>query len=417
MALAIAAALFAASFLILGAFARGRLLRGRAKARVMKSVDAVTRAPALLLAAGAAVSLVWRTAGAPFAPPEWAAAGADVMLAALGFAAAAQFRITRLAAVCPASFRLTVGGAPVFLIVCGLAAFILIPQLSLAGAFLLAGALTLNGAAFDRRAVTGAPAPATLKAAVRLESAAILALGVPVAVMLEAAATAAPQGMPLVTPVFEAARGFLIAFAVGGSLGLAAAHYGNKLNNKKKAAALAVASGCAAFLIAPVIGAHAVIAAVAAGLLWGEQTSALSMGRVRLRRSVERVAAPLAYLGFGLALGPRLFEADLLTILFAGAAVTIMRAGPRMAALKKTALSRESQMFLAWFGGAPGAASALFLISLLDAPSIPAQDAVLTVGALAVTLGVFAARLTSRPLVTLFLKQTAVAKKRAMFAG
>lgn len=407
MALTIAAAFFAALLLILA----------RAKPGALKAVETASRAPALLLAGGAAASLIWRTAGAPFAPPEWVAAGADVLLAALGFAAAAQFRITRLASVCPASFRLTVGGAPVFLIVCGLAAFILIPQLSLAGAFLLAGALTLNGAAFDRRAVTGAPTPATLKAAVRLESAAILALGVPVAVMLEAAATAAPQGMPLITPVFEAARGFFVAFAVGGSLGLAAAHYGNKLTNKKKAAALTAASGCAAFLIAPVFGGHPVIAAVAAGLLWGEQTVALSMARVRLRRTVERVAAPVAYLGFGLALGPRLFEADLLTVLFAAAAVTIMRAGPRIAALKKTTLPRESQMFLAWFGGAPGAASALFLISLLDAPSIPAQDAVLTVGALAVTLGVFAARLTSRPLVTLLLKQTVVARKRAMFAG
>jgi len=74
-------------------------------------------------------------------------------------------------------------------------------------------------------------------------------------------------------------------------------------------------------------------------------------------------------------------------------------------------------MFLAWFGGAPGAASALFLISLLDAPSIVAQDAVLTVGSLAVLFGIFAARLTSRPLVKLLLKQTALAKKRAMFAG
>ena len=111
-----------------------------------------------------------------------------------------------------------------------------------------------------------------------------------------------------------------------------------------------------------------------------------------------------------------MFQADLLTILFAAAAVTIMRAGPRLAALKKTSLPRESQMFLAWFGGAPGAASALFLISLFDAPSIMAQDAILTVGAVAVTFGVFAARLTSRPLVKLFLKQSALAKRRARFA-
>jgi len=410
MTIAVAAVLCAATFWILnriGLFGKGA---GRGV------VDAAARAPIMMMAIGAAISLAWRAGGGPFAHSEWVAAGADTLLAILAFVAAAQFRITRLATVCPASFRLTIGGAPLFLVVCGLAAFILTPQLSFTAAFLLAGALTLNGAAFDRRAVTDAPCPATLKAAVRLESAAILALGIPVAVMLEGIATSAPQGMPLVTPVFESSLSLLIAFALGGGLGVASAFYGNRLKDKKKATALAVTAGVAAFVVAPFIGGHPVVAAAAAGLLWGEDTRALAVTRVRLRRVAERNVAPLAYFLFGIVLAPRILQADLLTVLFAAAAVTIMRAGPRLAALKKTTLPRESQMFLAWFGGAPGAASALFLISLLDAPSIVAQDAILTVGALAVVFGVLAARLTSRPLVKLLLKQTALARKRAMYA-
>ncbi|WP_411817656.1 cation:proton antiporter [Hyphococcus sp. DH-69] len=406
MTLLLAAAFFAVFFSILN----------RPKIGITKLVNNVARAPAIMLVAGATISLAYRASGAPFMPSEWVAAGADVLLAMLAFAAAAQFRITRLAQVCPASFRLTIGGAPLFLIVCGLAAFILVPQLSFSAAFLLAGALTLNGAAFDRRAVTGAPAPSTLKAAVRLESAAILALGIPVAVILESLATAAPQGMPLVTPVFEASRSLLFGFALGGSLGLAAAFYSNQLKYKNKAGGFAILAGLLALALSPLIGAHPVIAAAAAGLLWGEQSTALVTTRVRLRRIAERNVAPIAYFGFGLLLATRIFNADLLTVLFAAAAVTVMRAGPRLVSLKKTTLPRESQMFLAWFGGAPGAASALFLVSLLDAPSIMAQDAILTTGALAVAFGVFAARLTSRPLVTLLLKQTALAKKRAMFA-
>ncbi|WDI32032.1 cation:proton antiporter [Hyphococcus flavus] len=407
MVLALAAVLCTATFWILKSADRRR----------SAALDAVSRAPVLLIAIGAAISIIWRTSSAPFAPSEWTAAGADVMLAALAFAAAAQFRISKLASVCPASFRLTIGGAPLFLIVCGLSAFILVPQLSFSAAFLLAGALTLNGAAFDRRAVTDAPAPSTLKSAVRLESAAILALGIPVAVMLEAIATAAPQGMPLVTPVYEAARSFFLAFAIGGGLGLGAAHLGNKPQHKNRRTQLAIGAGLLAVLISPVVGAHPVIAAAAAGLLWGEDTRAAVMPRVRLRRLAERNIAPFAYFGFGVLLGPRILQADLLSIVFAAAAVTVMRAGPRLFSLKKTTLPKESQMFLAWFGGAPGAASALFLISLFDAPSIVAQDAILTVGALAVTFGVVAARLTSRPLVKLLLKETALAKKRARFAG
>ena len=85
-------------------------------------------------------------------------------------------------------------------------------------------------------------------------------------------------------------------------------------------------------------------------------------------------------------------------------------------------------MFLAWFGGAPGAmpqyAFSPFLISLFDAASIVAQDAVLTkvVGALAILFGVcIAARATSRPLLKTLLKQTIPSRPQtklliAMFA-
>ena len=386
-----------------------------------KAFEAAARAPVLMLAAGAFCSFTYRATGAPFVPSEWAAAGADALLAALAFVAAAQFRVSKLATVCPASFRLTIGGAPLFLLVCGLAAFILVPHLTLAAAFLLAGALTLNGAAFDRRAVADAPAPAVIKGAVRLESAAILALGIPVAMFLEAAATAAPEGAPFITPLYEMSLSALIAFALGGGLGLAAAMLGARMKKVTKMvpynAPLAITAGVVAACGAALLGAHPVIAAAAAGLLWGEQTVAPTTTRVRMRRNVENTIAPVVYFGFGLLLAPRLMQADLLSIVFALAAVTLLRAGPRLAALRQTTLAKESQMFLAWFGGAPGTASALFLISLFDAPSIPAQDAVLTVGALAVAFGVIAARMTSRPLLKSLLKQTAAARKRAMFAS
>lgn len=260
MVLAISAILCAALFLILSR---------------TKLVDKAAQAPGLMILGGAAVALIYRVTGGPFLPSEWAAAGADALLAALAFAAATQFRISRLAAVCPAAFRLTLGGAPLFLILCALTAFILAPELNLAAALLVAAALTLNGAAFDRRAVTLAPAPATIKAAVRLESAAILALGIPVAFMLEAFAAAAPQGMPSVTPIYEAARGLLLGFGLGGALGLASAYAGNKLKRLEKAGfnktTLAVVAAFAAFVFSPIIGAHAVIAAAAAGLLWGSK--------------------------------------------------------------------------------------------------------------------------------------------------
>jgi hypothetical protein len=141
------------------------------------------------------------------------------------------------------------------------------------------------------------------------------------------------------------------------------------------------------------------------------------VARLRLRRLIEESVAPAAYLIFGWVLAGRVLQADLLTVLFAAAAVTVMRAGPRLAMLQASRLTKESQVFLAWFGGAPGAASALFILSLIDDAMIVDHEGFLTVGALAVVAGVFAARATSRPLANAFLRQLALARKRRMFAG
>jgi NhaP-type Na+/H+ or K+/H+ antiporter len=93
-----------------------------------------------------------------------------------------------------------------------------------------------------------------------------------------------------------------------------------------------------------------------------------------------------------------------------------MRAGPRLAMLQKAPMPKESQAFLAWFGGAPGAASALFILSLLDDVMIVDHEAFLTVSTVAVIAGVVAARLTSKPLTQGLLRQMAAARKRRMFA-
>jgi NhaP-type Na+/H+ or K+/H+ antiporter len=372
-------------------------------------------APALLLVLGAGASFLFRAAHAPTLADDLIAAAAEAGLAALVFASAAQIRVTRFARSCPASFRLTIGGAPLFLIVCSLCAFILLPQLSPASALLLGGALMLNGAAFDRRAVTATPAPAAIKAAVRVESAAIIALGAPVAILLAANAVAVAPGEPPLAPLLAASLDVLQGFALGGAVGWLAARYAGP-SARRDGARAALLAGAASFIVGSLAGVDPVIAAGAAGLLWGESTTASTIARLRLRRLIEHWVAPATYFVFGAVLAPRVFEADLLSVLFALVAVTVLRAGPRLAMLQASKLPKESQAFLAWFGGAPGAASALFILSLIDDPIIVDHDAVLTASTLAVIAGVFAARLTSRPLANAFLRQTAIARKRRMYA-
>lgn len=382
----------------------------------VKAVRAAAGMPAMLLVAGGAASILLQGVGVQPLPTEIIAAAAEAGLAALVFVSAAQLRISRFARRCPASFRLTVGGAPLFLIVCTLTAFVLLPQLSVPSALLLGAALMLNGAAFDRRAVVDAPAPAAIKAAVRIESAAIIAFGAPLAVLLAANASAAAPGEPSIAPLFYASLAVLKGFAIGGGAGFLAGRYLGRMKICRGGRAAALA-GLSSFLVAAFMGAEPVIAAGAAGLLWGEETDARDVARLRLRRIIEQSVAPAAYLMFGWVLAGRVLQADLLSALFAAAAVTVMRAGPRLAMLQSSRLPKESQVFLAWFGGAPGAASALFILSLIDNAAIVDHEAFLTVGALAVIAGVFAARLTSRPLANAFVRQTALARRRRMYAG
>jgi NhaP-type Na+/H+ or K+/H+ antiporter len=376
---------------------------------------AAAAAPALLVAVGAAFSIAGGTIKAPALPVDLIARLGEAGLAALVFVSAAQLRISRFARACPSSFRLTLGGGPIFLVLSSLSAFILLPQLSLHAALLVGGALMLNGAAFDRRAVTSAPAPAAVKAAVRIESAGAIALGAPIAILLAGNAVAPGSGATA-GPLLDASYAILKGFALGGAAGLFAARILERRKGWGPGRA-AVVGGVVAVMAAPLLGANPVIAAGAAGLLWGEDTRSPNSVRLGMRRLVEFAVAPAAYFLFGLALAPRAIEGDLLSTLYALAAVSIMRVGPRFALLHGSRLPKESQAFLAWFGGAPGAASALFLLSLADDPMIVDHDGVLTIGALAVTAGVIAARLTSQPLASHFLRRSASARRRRALAG
>lgn len=371
-------------------------------------------APGLVLAAGSALALILRITGVAGLPAQFSASAGEALLAALVFGAAAQLRISNLARACPAAFRLSLGGAPLYLLVCGLTAFILVPQLSPAAALVVAATLMLNGGAFDRKAVTQTSAPMAVKAAVKLESAAIVALGAPVAAL--AAGYGAASGAGTLKPLLDASFSVFAGFSVGGAFGLLAARRAAK-TTQQNPVDYAILAAAASFLFAALGGFNPVVAAGACGLIWSEEARGPSFRRIRLRRRVEGVVQPAAYFLFAATFATRLFSADLLTVLFAAAAATVLRAGPRLAMLQMSSLAPESQRFLAWFGGAPGAASALFLIDLLDNSTIADHEAVLSVAALAIYAGVIAARLTSRPLANGFLRELAAARKRRTLAA
>lgn len=376
-------------------------------------VRSLTNAPILVILSGIAIGLSMSVMGLPALPTALVSAIATFALSALVFSAAMQFRVSRLGKQCPVSFRLCFGGAPLFLLACGLAAFILIPQLSLGAAFLIGGVLMLNGSAFDRRSIINTPAPALVKAGVQFESAVVLALGLPIVVLLEGNATATTQGDGMLAPLFHTSLATVIGFGIGGLGGLIAALAGNRFR-RGSGFALSVLAVIVTVPLAMMLGGNALVAAGATGLIWGEQSKASRVPRLRHRVRTERIIMPLAYFLLGLVLGPRIFGADLLIVTFALAMVTVMRVAPRLAALQTSTLPREAQIFLSWFGGTPGAASSLYLLVLLDNGNLVDQELILTIGAVCVLVGVLTARLTAQPLAHRYLRGMGVARQRAL---
>lgn len=373
----------------------------------------LTRAPLLLGVAGLLLHYLLAAVGLSLATSSVWAFVATLALCALVFSAALQFRISRLGQQCPVSFRLCFGGAPVFLIACGLCAFILMPQLSLSAAFLLGGILMLNGSAFDRRAIVNTPAPALVKAGVQFESAVVLSLGLPIAVLLLGSATNAVAGEGALAPLLRSSLAVTQAFAIGGTLGLVAALIGNRFT-RGHGFSLCIIAVLVAVPAAWLLGATPLVAAAATGLIWAEQSRAPHQPRLRHRLRTERLVMPITYFLVGFVLGPRLFSADLLMVTFALVMVTLMRVLPRLAALQNAKLPRQAQFFLSWFGGTPGAASALFLMTLLDQPNLMDQDLILTIGTVCVVMGIFTARLTAQPLAHHYLRGMGVVRQQEL---
>ena len=174
--------------------------------------------PALILCAGVAAGTAYQVLRLPELHFDLISDLAGAGLAALVFVAGLQFRVSRLGQQSKAALRLATIAAPLFMVTAAIAAFVMLPSMSIWSALLLGGALMLNGAAIDRRAITMSSAPARVKATVELESAAALVFGLPLVIVIELLADApfsAVSGM-LETGAFHAVTGF----AIGGLSGL-----------------------------------------------------------------------------------------------------------------------------------------------------------------------------------------------------
>ncbi|MEM1396016.1 MAG: hypothetical protein AAGH38_01025, partial [Pseudomonadota bacterium] len=182
----------------------------------------------------------------------------------------------------------------------------------------------------------------------------------------------------------------------------------------------AVIALIAAVAVSPFIGANPIIASLGVGLVWGAEVGNEPKVRRALQGISDKLVPPIAYFGFGFLVLPLVLEADLLSMVFAVSAVTILRVAPRSLALAagggNKQIPQRTRDFMAWYGGAPGVTTALFLIMLTGMPMISGLNEVLEVGALCVALGVLGTQLGSRPLLNGYIRASARPNPKRAFA-
>ena len=367
----------------------------------------VEHRPALVLGAGVLAGFILREAGVPDAGPDAVREAARLGLALLAFTAALQCPLSRAARLSPAALRLAALAAPGLVAVAAAAVFALHPDLGLWSALLVGAALPMGIGAFDERLALGAPLETPTKRAVRIDAGLGVALGVPVAVLLEAMSIPPAPGAEITdAPLFALFAGG----AVGGAVGL----LGGRLLAVRDAgvpmapfAAFALAYGGAWAM-----GFDPVMAGAAAGLLYAEEAPLLGPVRARLFSAGARWCGPPAFFALGALMGPAVVGADLLAWLAALVPALALRPMLRGAALGTAGLSAADRGFLSWFGGGPGAGAALFTLALMGSASAGAQADALVIAALATAANVVAARLGSGPLVTRQVRAAARARRK-----
>lgn len=375
----------------------------------LRSGVLTTLAARPLLTVGGAVVLgaVYRQFGGPDIEPETIRGLSRFGLAMLVFLAAQQCRVSRLRRVSPAAFRLALFATPLCLAIFSATAFILVPGLELWGTLIVGVALVLGCAPAVEGPLLSAPIDDDTRCAARVEGAAAFSVALPIALIVEAGLMAPNAQMPLHTaPLFYSLAGF----TVGGGLGLVLGRVVKLSNAPLPVLPFLVA--LSAYGAGLFTGFDPVMAAAGAGLLYSEEAKLSGAVRTRLWRTGERWLTPFAFAGFGFIFGPVLVQADFLVWVMGVVAVTLGRIAPRMLVLQGRGLQSQDRNFLAWFGGAPGAASALMLLSLLGSPTAVVQDQPVALAAVTILLGLAFTRLTSQALTQRLVQETALARKR-----
>jgi sodium/hydrogen antiporter len=328
---------------------------------------------------------------------------AEATLALMLFTDAARINPATLRHAVRLPARLLGLGLPMTIALGTATAMVVLPDLGIWTAAVLATILAPTDAALGQPVVSDERLPSTLRQGLNVESGLNDGICVPLLIIFvtiaEASAGGGTAGLHPLRILSEeiglgAAAGIL-AGAVGGGVLRVCGRRDWMAPSWRQINAVAVP--VLAYTAAVALGGSGFIGAFVAGIGYAALAPERAAGSTSLVEESGELLDALTFLLFGaVLLGPALGALDWRTLVYAVLSLTVIRMVPVALALMGTGLRPVTILFLGWFGPR-GLASIVFVLLLVEESELAGAESVLTVVVATVALSVLLHGLTSWP--------------------
>lgn len=293
-------------------------------------------------------------------------------------------------------------GLPLTLLLGTVAALVLLPDLTIAEAALIAAVLAPTDAALGQAVVSDMRLPVRLRQGLNVESGLNDGIALPVVTicLAWAGAEAGAEGI--------AEWGTFVAGQIGlGVLcGLVAGAGGAWILRRRSVAdrvegiyrqLATISIAVAAFAAALLIGGNGFIAAFTAGMAFGHLAREQCRGIQDFTADQGELLSVVTFTIFGAALaGPVLDELTWAVAGYAVASLTVVRMAPVLASLWRSGMLAQTRIFVAWFGPR-GLASILFALLVFEELDGPGSELIFLVATWTVLVSVYVHGLSAGP--------------------
>jgi NhaP-type Na+/H+ or K+/H+ antiporter len=334
---------------------------------------------------------------------------AEITLTLVLFADASRISLPALWREFALPMRLLGIGLPLTIAAGTLAGALVIAQISLAEAAVLAVVLACTDAALGQAVVSDERVPSRVRQGLNVESGLNDGLCVPlffIAIAVAETDAGATSEHAAVNLVLEQLGYGLIGGVVAGTLGALALRYALRhgLIETHWPQILTAASALLAAGIASALGGSIFIAAFVGGFQFGVIRGEAGGDVSQLVDEGGELFNAVTFIVFGaVILGPLLDELNVRVALYAVLSLTVVRMAPVALAMLGTRARRPTVAFLGWFGPR-GLASIVFAVILIDEADLPHVHVLLLAIAATVALSVYAHGLTASPLTERYVR-------------